>query len=217
VVFSPAWVTASFNNQSQPETFFNAATGITATLSSNYSSLAYGAVPVEPGTAAYQTATLTHIGTTNITVSGIAIGGGGGAYGATSVPAAPFTIAPNQAAAVTLTFDPIAGGTATGQALITSNATNSPLAISLDGSGIHWTSLTWTASDAPVIVGYNVYGGTVAGGPYVKLGSSTGTAYVDSGSWLTPGSKHYYVVTAVSSAGVESAYSNPVMALTPAP
>ena len=29
VVFSPAWVTASFNNQSQPATFFTAVTGLT--------------------------------------------------------------------------------------------------------------------------------------------------------------------------------------------
>ena len=29
VVFSPAWVTASFNNQSKPGTFFTAVTGLT--------------------------------------------------------------------------------------------------------------------------------------------------------------------------------------------
>jgi hypothetical protein len=29
VVFSPAWVTASYNNQRQPGTFFTAVTGLT--------------------------------------------------------------------------------------------------------------------------------------------------------------------------------------------
>jgi hypothetical protein len=218
VVLSPAWVTASFNNQSQPGAFFTAATGMTPTLGSNYSSLAYGVVPVSPWTPAYQTATLTNVGTVNVTVSGIAIGGGGGAYSATSNPATPFPLAPNQAAAVTVTFAPTVGGTATGQVSIVSSATDSPLVISLNGSGSHWASLNWTASDTPGIVGYNVYGGTVSGGPYIRLSSLTGgTAYQDISSGIVPGSTRYYVVTAVNSAGIESSYSSEVRALIPTP
>ena len=217
VVLSPAWVTASFNNQSQPGAFFTAATGITATLGSNYSSLAYGGVPVNPWAPAYQTATIINIGTVNIAVSGMAIGGEGGAYSAASNPAIPFTLAPNQTAAVTVTFAPAVGGTATGQVSIVSNATNSPLVISLNGSGSHWVSLSWNASETPKIVGYNVYGGTVSGGPYVRLSSLTGTAYEDTSSGIVPGSTRYYVVTAVDGAGVESSHSSEVRALIPTP
>jgi hypothetical protein len=217
VVLSPAWVTTSYNNQSQPGVFFTAATGITPTLGVNYSSLAFGDVLVEPWIPAYQTATLTNIGTATVTVSGIAISGGGGAYSVASNPAVPFTLAPNQTAAVTVTFGPAVGGAATGQVSIVSNATNSPLVISLNGSGSHWVSLNWTASEAPGIAGYNVYGGMVSGGPYVMLSSVTGTAYEDCSSGLTAGSTRYYVVTAVSGAGVESSYSNEVGALIPTP
>jgi hypothetical protein len=215
VAFSPDWVTTSYNNQSQPGVFFTAVTGNTATLSPNFSSLAYGGVLIDPSTPAYQTSTLTNIGTQNITVSSIALSGSG-AYSATSNPAAPFTLAPNQSAAITVAFDPTVAGTASGLVSIVSNA-NSPLVISLNGSGIHWVSLNWTASATQDITGYHVYGGTVSGGPYIKLGSVNGTSYVDSSSGLTPGSTRYYVVTAVDSEGLESSYSNEAQALIPTP
>jgi hypothetical protein len=218
VVLSPAWVTASFNNQSQPGGFFTAATGIMTTLGVNYSSLAFGSVLVAPSAPARQTATLTNGGTASITVSRISIGSGGSAYSVTSVPPVPFTLAPKQTAAVTVTFAPTVGGTATGQVSIVSSATDSPLVISLNGSGRHWVSLNWAASDSPGIIGYNVYGGTVSGGPYIRLFSLTsGTSYEDNDSGIVAGSTRYYVVTAVDRAGVEGSFSKEMRALIPTP
>ena len=68
------------------------------------------------------------------------------------------------------------------------------------------------------VVGYNVYRGTVSGGPYtLQLNSSpiTGTTYTD--LMVTSGQSYYYVVTAVDSHGVESVYSNQAPASVPAP
>jgi hypothetical protein len=81
------------------------------------------------------------------------------------------------------------------------------------------TGLTATAGNAQVVLAwvattgtdsYNVYRGTVAGGPYSKISSSSTTGSTD--STVTNGSTYYYVVTAVNSAG-ESGYSNQVKAI----
>jgi fibronectin type 3 domain-containing protein len=114
-------------------------------------------------------------------------------------------------------FDPAVGGTATGEVSIVSSATNSPSVLSLTGTGIHWVSLNWTASASPEIILYNVYEGTVSGGPYIRLGSLTGTTYEDGESGLAPGSTQYYVVTAVDDTGLESSHSNEASVLIPTP
>ena len=76
-------------------------------------------------------------------------------------------------------------------------------------------ALTWTTA-AGVTGGYSVKRGTAGGGPFtaVKTGLGTG-AYTDAG--LTNGTTYYYVVTAVSAAGQESANSNVVSAKPTAP
>jgi large repetitive protein len=66
--------------------------------------------------------------------------------------------------------------------------------------------LTWAANSEADLAGYNVYRGTVSGGPYAKLNVAlvTATTYDDapagSGPW-------YYVVTAVDTSNNESASS----------
>ena len=77
--------------------------------------------------------------------------------------------------------------------------------------------LSWTASTSTV-VGYNIYRGTVSGGPYtVKLNATpvSGTSYTDTA--VVAGQAYYYVVTAVDSSGVESVYSNQASATVPTP
>jgi hypothetical protein len=182
----------------------------------NPSSLTYGSVFIDTSTPSTQTATISNTGTGNLNVSGITIGGGGGAYRVTSSPAVPFTLAPNQTAAIAVTFDPVAGGTAIGQIRIVSNAANSISVISLNGSGVHWASLAWTASASPEIAFHKVYWASVSGGPYSLIGTPTGTTYVDSHAGLVPGSPDYYVVTAVDNTGAESSHSNQAPALIPA-
>jgi hypothetical protein len=78
----------------------------------------------------------------------------------------------------------------------------------------HWTVLTWNPSTS-VVVGYNIYRGTISGGPYTQLNSSVvpGITYTD--STVQSGLTYFYVVTAVDSSNVESVYSNEVPAAIP--
>jgi fibronectin type 3 domain-containing protein len=99
-----------------------------------------------------------------------------------------------------------------------SNASGSPAAVSLSGTGVapvqHSVVLTWAASTSSV-AGYNVYRGTVSGGPYTKINSSliTGLTYTD--STVVSGTTYYYVATAVDSSGDESVNSNGVSGTVP--
>jgi hypothetical protein len=70
-----------------------------------------------------------------------------------------------------------------------------------------YTTLTWTASTSSGVSGYNVYRGTVSGGPYTLLTTTpvTTTTYQD--STVTAGTTYYYVVKAVAGS-TSSAYSN---------
>jgi hypothetical protein len=80
----------------------------------------------------------------------------------------------------------------------------------------HSVSLSWLASSSSSISYYNVYRGTVSGGPYslLKNGVSS-TSYTDSN--VQSGSTYYYVTTAVDSTGTESGYSDEAQALIPMP
>jgi hypothetical protein len=57
-------------------------------------------------------------------------------------------------------------------------------------------------------VAYNVYRGTIAGGPYLRVASVSGPAgfYLDQG--LVVGSTYYYVVREASLSGTELCQSN---------
>lgn len=83
------------------------------------------------------------------------------------------------------------------------------------GSG-HSASLTWTASTTPNVT-YNVYRGTLSGGPYTKINTAavSGVGYSDTA--VLGGATYYYVVTAVNGSGTESGYSNQAAATIPSP
>jgi hypothetical protein len=79
----------------------------------------------------------------------------------------------------------------------------------------HSVSLTWMPS-SPSGVSYNVYRGTVSGGPYNLLQSGVSTtSYVDSN--VQSGSTYYYVTAAVDASGLQSAYSVEAQAVIPMP
>jgi len=132
----------------------------------------------------------------------------------------PLTIPAGRSASFTMTFTPQASGTASASATFASNASNTPGVESLTGTGVaavqHQVALTWDASTSSV-VGYNVYRGSAAGGPYTKINSASDatTAYTDTS--VTAGQTYYYLSTAVDSEGVESTYSNEVAATVPTP
>src|SRR5436309_3277955 len=79
---------------------------------------------------------------------------------------------------------------------------------------VHSAALSWTASTSTVS-GYNVYRGTVDGGPYTLMNASlvTGQSYTDTA--VQSAVTYYYVTTAVDSNNVESLHSNQVTAVIP--
>ncbi len=132
----------------------------------------------------------------------------------------PLTIAAGQSVSFTMTFTPQASGTASDSASFSSNASNTTAAQSLTGTGAaavqHQVALSWSASTSSV-VGYNVYRGTAAGGPYSKINSAADASTVYTDTSVTAGQSYFYLTTAVDSEGVESTYSNEVAAIIPTP
>jgi fibronectin type 3 domain-containing protein len=127
------------------------------------------------------------------------------------------TLSAKQAASFNVVFAPTLAGSATGSVSVISTATNSPLSISLSGSGTqatHAVTLNWVAS-ASAVKGYYVYSKTQASGALTKLNSTpiAATTYTDTS--VQSGQTYYYDVTAVDSDGVESAASNEVTVTIP--
>lgn len=192
-------------------------TGIAATfiLNASTSAVNFGSVSVSSNST--QTVVLTNGGNSNLNIQSISVSGAG--FSATGVTA-PVTLTPGQTATLNVSFAPASSGSLTGSIQISSNAIDSPLNITLSGTGMqpvsHSARLNWTASTS-VVVGYNVYRAAVSGGPYSKLNASLVTAetYVDSS--VLAGQTYFYVVTAVDSSGVESVFSNEATATIPTP
>jgi hypothetical protein len=176
------------------------------------SSLSFGSVPI--GTTSTLSVTISSSGSSTTTISSDSISGAGlSASG--NPPLSGLMLSPGQTAQLNVTFSPVSGGAISGSAVIDSNASNASVAtIPITGTGAHNVDLTWAASGTAG-VSYNIYRGTVSGGPYSKIASSiSATTYQDNN--VTPGGTYYYVVTAVDSAG-ESSDSNQASASIPTP
>ncbi|MGA7241995.1 MAG: choice-of-anchor D domain-containing protein [Terracidiphilus sp.] len=172
----------------------------------NATSISFGAVVVNNSTT--QTVTLNSSGTAAVTVNSVAVTGSGFSVSAVSLPA---TLNPGQTVTVTLTFDPSAVGSATGQLSISSNsATNPSVTVGLSGTGNpHQVDLSWQppSGSSVAITGYNVYRAPGGTSSFAVVNSmDTQTAYTDSS--VQSGLSYNYYVTSVDSAGVESAPSN---------
>lgn len=75
-------------------------------------------------------------------------------------------------------------------------------------------TLRWDASTSPDVTGYNVYRGTVSGGPYTEIASHVvDTTYTD--ATVADDKTYYYVTTAVNKENEQSGYSNQVKAVVP--
>jgi hypothetical protein len=187
-------------------------------LAASPASIDFGSVVV--GGSGSQAATLTVTGVGSTTISQATVSGTGVSISGLTLP---LSLAVGQSANFAVTFAPPATGTMTGNLVLTSDALDSPVNIALSGTGVtsspspHSVSLSWTASTSPNIAGYNVYRGTVSGGPYAKVNSSLvpGTTYSDTN--VSAGQTYYYVATAVDSNNNESAYSNQAPATIPTP
>lgn len=99
-------------------------------LSASSSSLNFGNILV--GSSTSQPFTLTNTGTGNISISQVAAAGAG--FTVSGFPGA-VTLAAGQSLPLTANYSPASAGAAVGSISIVSTATNSPLAISLSGTG----------------------------------------------------------------------------------
>jgi fibronectin type 3 domain-containing protein len=106
-----------------------------------------------------------------------------------------------------------ASGSSNGAASALASAPSSPAQSNTVSS--HDVSLRWDASASSGILGYNVYRATGSGGPYMKLNSSivSATNYTDNA--VQSGQTYYYVVTAMDTENLESAYSTEIAAVIP--
>jgi hypothetical protein len=131
----------------------------------------------------------------------------------------PATLAAGQSTPFTVTFTPQASGATSASLSFSSNASNSTAVQSLTGTGTaatqHTVDLTWNAStDA---VSYNIYRGTVSGGPYTMINTSSDSTTTYADGTVVSGDTYYYVATAVNASSEESGYSNQTTAVIPTP
>ena len=184
------------------------------------SSVNVGSVVV--GTSGTQTGTLTASGA-SVSVSSVSLSGTNPSEFSISGLTFPVTVTTTQPVKFTVKFTPGATGTASASASFASTASNTPTAGTLTGTGtaapVHTVSLTWAASPTPGVTSYNVYRAVYSGsacGSYTNIGSSPSstTAYTD--SVVADGKTYCYATTAVDPSG-ESAYSNIIQAVIPAP
>jgi fibronectin type 3 domain-containing protein len=94
-------------------------------------SVNFGSIAV--GSSAPQTATLTNSGPDTLTVSQANVTGTGFSISGLSLP---LTMAAGQSGTFTVAFTPTVAGSATGSLSVVSNASDSPTAVSLSGTGI---------------------------------------------------------------------------------
>lgn len=190
-------------------------TGVSPTvqLSASPTSLNFGSIT--PGTSATQSVTLTNTGNSSVSLSQISASGAGFSD---SGFALPLTLAAGQSTTLNATFAPTTSGSFSGKVTVTSNAANSPLAVTLSGSGTapvsHTVSLDWTPGISSY-EGFNVYRGTTSGGPYARVNSAmiASPSYMDSS--VASGQTYYYVATELDTTGMESPYSSEVVAAVP--
>jgi len=218
IVYSPTQlglvagsVTITSDATNSPTVIVATGTGVQPQLTASPSALNFGNVTV--GSNGTQTITLSNTGSSAASISQASISGTGFTMSGLTLP---MSLAAGASSSFTVQFAPTAAGTVSGGVTVTSNTPNSPTIVGLNGAGAaavsHSVSLTWNASTSSV-VGYNVYRGSVSGGPYTLLNSTPNLTFTD--STVLSGQTYYYVVTAVDANGTESIVSNEVTVIIP--
>jgi hypothetical protein len=202
------------NASNSPLVIALSGTGTAAgTLAVSPASLSFGSVVV--GSNASLSGSLTASGAA-VTVQSASLTNGEFALSGISLPA---TIPAGQAATFTVTFTPQASGATSASLSFSSNASNSPAVQTMTGTGTaqtqHTVDLTWDASAGAV--GYDLYRGTVSGGPYTMINTSLDSTTTYTDSTVVSGQTYYYVAAAINASGEESGYSNQVQAVVPTP
>lgn len=181
-------------------------------LSVSPATVAFGSVAV--GSSVSKTGTLT---ATNADVTVSTVDESGEGYTLSGITF-PVTVEAGKSVSFKVTFAPQTAGSSPGTLAFVSDAADNASA-ALSGTGAqstqHTVSLSWSPSTSSV-VGYNIYRGTVAGGPYpTKLTSSPqpDTSFVD--DTVKSSSTYYYVATAVDADAAESTTSNQAKAVIP--
>lgn len=177
-------------------------------LNPSAAALTFGTVSVY--TSVQQTVTLTSGGVEPVTVTAATIGGAGFSY---SGPALPVVLNPGQEMVLTVTFDPTSAVSATGQLIVSSNASGSgTLAIDLSGAGSSATpadpagsalaGLTCNTSSTggPATVGCTVSlaSAAPAGGMAVAVSSSNAAVATPTTVMIPEGSRSSLFTVSVS-------------------
>ena len=189
--------------------------GSAPSVSLSSTSLSFGSEPVDM-TSAAQTVTLSNTGSAALSISSVVVGGTNPSNFAEIADTCGSSVAAGGKCTIEVTFTPAAANSYTATLSITDNATGSPQAVSLSGTGTHDVILTWTASATSGVTGYNVYRGTASGKESTTPLNSlpiTGTTYTDTN--VTAGQIYYYMITAIRSSGEMSADSGEVSATVP--
>jgi hypothetical protein len=188
-------------------------TGVAAglTLSVSPSTIGFGNVTV--GNSASRNITVANSGNSNVSISSVQLTGSN----LTLSGGSAVTLSPAQSITLAVQFSPTSAGATSGSVSIVSNATGSPAAVSISGTGVaqvqHIVGLSWNAS--PSASGYNVYRSVTSGTGYSKLNSGLDGALTYSDNTVQNSQSYFYVTTAVAVDGTESAFSTEVSANIP--
>jgi hypothetical protein len=225
VTFSAVFAPQSAANATGGITVVSNASNPTLTVPLSGTGTAQGQLTLAPTALNFGNAT---VGTNVSQTSSLSAGGASVTVSSASLSNAefsltgisfPVTIAAGQSLPVTLTFSPQSCGAASAILTLASNASNAP-AQTLSGVGMaaaqHSVSLSWTDSGSG-IAGYNVYRGSVSGGPYTQINPTLEASAAYSDDSVVAGQTYYYVTAAVDETGAESAYSNETVGVIPTP
>jgi hypothetical protein len=181
-------------------------------LSITPASVNFGSVTI--GKTQSQAASLT-ASNAQVTVSSVGVSGSQFSVSGISLPV---TIAAGSSASFAVNYAPTTSGAGSANVTFVSNAGN--VVESLAGSGVapqHSVTLGWNTSTSSDVAGYNIYRATSQTGSYTKLNAQLDAAPYDTDSAVQAGATYYYAVTAVSTTGTESTYSNQIQVVIPTP
>jgi hypothetical protein len=174
-------------------------------LTATPSSLGFGSQALNNATTL--TVKVTNTGTVAVSITQDKLVGSGFSTGITT----PINLNVGASVSVPVVFNPATAGTVNGSITLLSNS-STVLTVPLSGTGLaalaHSVDVTWDASTSPSLQGYNVYRSTVSGGPYTKISATVSpSTLLFTDTTPVSGKQYFYIVTALSTSGAESAAS----------